>query len=182
MPTQKDEAARKREASAAKKKAAKKVSAARRTAKVDVAQAKGTVKRDVASAKRKVAKKASTARKATKKTAQSNAGATDAPKNDQKAGPQQVHAKQESRVGSGTDALFEQLNAFADKAVEQASVIGRQVYETAAELGKQAEAEIDKGKKFIREHQTEAVLGALTAATVAGLAAARATYKTVRRR
>lgn len=145
-----------------KKPAAKKAAA---TPKPKVA------KKTTANARPKVAKKAasSTARKSTAE-----------PHANQNARPEEP--QQSSSSSNATDAFMNKVNAFADKATEQATVIGKQVVDAGTKLGKQAEIEIEKGKQFLREHPTEAVLGAALAAGVAGLAAARATYKSVRRR
>ena len=143
------------------KKAAKKATTARSTA------TKKTAKKTVNAAKPKVAKKAPAAKKA-------------APKSRPQA--EQPQAAPKASASNATDAFASRVNEFTEKATEQATVIGKQVLEAGKQFGKQAEAEIEKGKQFLRDHPTEAVVGALTAATLAGLAAARATYKAVRKR
>lgn len=128
---------------------------------------------------KKPAKKAATAPKATRKATKKHAPAKPGK---HKPKPKAAEQPAAAPTPNTSEAFMDLFNDMAGKAGECASAIGQQVIEVGKEIGKQAEAEIEKGKKFLRDHPTEAVVGALAAATIAGLAAARATYKAVRKR
>ena len=74
-----------------------------------------------------------------------------------------------------------QARAAASVATETAKIVGEQAQAQANEFAQQANEQFEKGKEFVRQHPGGVVLSALGAATVAGLAAGRATFNLVRR-
>ena len=144
-----------------------------------------------APAKRAAPKKAAPKKAAPKKAASRKAG-PDTSFQEQPAPAVSGVSEFLSQAASAIDAAGKALPGVVAKAEQQARVaygvasetakaVGQEAATQAAEFSRVATEQLERGKAFVKKHPNGAVASALAAAAVAGLAAGRATFKSVRR-